>query len=77
MDCADDRFLLERIMGKLESRDTAITGIGSVTGTAILSELGDISGFIKKFIPPSALPYWFHPVRTGTNAKSDYNTVLI
>ena len=33
------------IMGKLESPITAITGIGTVTGTAILSEIGDISKF--------------------------------
>ena len=33
------------IMGKLESPITAITGIGTVTGAAILSEIGDISKF--------------------------------
>ena len=33
------------IMGKLESPITTITGIGSVTGAAILSEIGDISKF--------------------------------
>lgn len=32
-------------MGKLESPMTTITGIGSVTGAAILSEIGDISRF--------------------------------
>ena len=33
------------IMEKLESPMTTITGIGSVTGAAILSEIGDISRF--------------------------------
>ncbi|MDO5765282.1 MAG: IS110 family transposase [Elusimicrobiales bacterium] len=33
------------IMGKLESPITTITGIGNVTGAAILSEIGDISKF--------------------------------
>lgn len=33
------------IMGKLESPVTTITGIGRVTGAAILSEIGDISKF--------------------------------
>ena len=32
-------------MGKLESPITTITGIGSVTGAAIISEIGDISKF--------------------------------
>ena len=27
--------------------------------------------------PRGYLPYWFHPVQTGTDVKSDYNTVLI
>ncbi len=33
------------IMGKLESPITTITGIGNVTGAAIISEIGDISKF--------------------------------
>lgn len=33
------------IMEKLESPITTITGIGSVTGAAIISEIGDISKF--------------------------------
>lgn len=32
-------------MGKLESPITTITGIGNVTGAAIISEIGDISKF--------------------------------
>ena len=50
------------IMGKLESPITTITGIGSVTGAAILSEVGDISKFdsprklvLRKAIFQSAL----------------------
>ena len=33
------------IMEKLESPITTITGIGNVTGAAIISEIGDISKF--------------------------------
>ncbi|MEY8428874.1 IS110 family transposase [Lachnospiraceae bacterium 46-15] len=34
-------------MGKLESPVTTITGIGNVTGAAIISEIGDISKFYR------------------------------
>lgn len=36
---------ISRIMEKLESPITTITGIGNVTGAAIISEIGDISKF--------------------------------
>lgn len=36
---------IELIMGKLDSPITTIPGIGSTTGTVILSEIGDISKF--------------------------------
>ena len=36
---------ISRIMEKLKSPITTITGIGNVTGAAIISEIGDISKF--------------------------------
>lgn len=56
------------IMEKLESPITTITGIGSVTGAAILSEIGDIS----KFDSPEnwwLLPVWMLRSHNPVNLK--------